>query len=135
MVVAVYLLTTTIAVSFGAGGMTCWMTRPGFPTRNLYASTWGGALAILVILFAVGAWTAKAAIFLAIDDRMPEHCSFAGLGTHPCVIGILSKPLLGFITVYGLLFIATPQMMLVLASAGVLDGLIDFRKRFLKSEM
>ena len=134
MVVAVYLLTTSIAVSFGGWWNDLLDDTPAFH-KEFVRFNLGRALAILVILFAVGAWTAKAAIFWQLTIVCLSMFFLQGLGLTHAVIGILSKPLLGFITVYGLLFIATPQMMLVLASAGVLDGLIDFRKRFLKSEM
>ena len=134
MVVAVYLLTTSITLSFGGWWNDLLDDTPTFH-KEFVRFNLGRTLAISAVLFAVAAWTAKTAIFWQLTIVCLSMFFLQGLGLAHAVAGALSKPLLGFVTVYGLLFIATPQMMLVLASAGVLDGFVDFRKRFIKPEM
>ena len=126
MVVAVYLLTVSVTLSFGGWWNDLLDDAQAFH-KEFVRFNLGRTLAIAAALFAVLAFGAKAAVFWQLFFLQ-------GLGLAHAVIGAFSKPLLGFVTVYGLLFIVTPQMMLVLASAGVLDGFVDFRKRFMKSD-
>lgn len=134
MVIAVYLLTVSVTLSFGGWWHDLLDDAQAFH-KEFVRFNLGRTLAISVALFVVVAWASKAAIFWQLTIVCLSMFFLQGLGLAHAVIGAISKPLLGFITVYGLLFIVTPQMMLVLASAGVLDGFLDFRKRFLKSEM
>ncbi len=134
MVIAVYLLTISVTLSFGGWWHDLLDDAQAFH-KEFVRFNLGRTLAISVALFAVVAWASKAAIFWQLTIVCLSMFFLQGLGLAHALIGAISKPALGFITVYGLLFIVTPQMMLLLASAGVLDGLLDFRKRFLKSEM
>lgn len=134
MVIAVYLLTVSVTLSFGGWWHDLLDDAQAFH-KEFVRFNLGRTLAVSVALFVVVAWASKAAIFWQLTIVCLSMFFLQGLGLAHAVIGAISKPLLGFITVYGLLFIVTPQMMLVLASAGVLDGFLDFRKRFLKSEM
>lgn len=134
MVVAVYLLTISVTLSFGGWWHDLLDDAQAFH-KEFVRFNLGRTLAISVALFAVVAWASKAAIFWQLTIVCLSMFFLQGLGLAHAVIGVISKPMLGFIIVYGLLFIVTPQMMLVLASAGVLDGFLDFRKRFLKPEM
>ncbi len=133
MVVAVYLLTVSVTSSFGGWWNDLLDDAQAFH-KEFVRFNLGRTLAIAAALFAVVAFSAKAAVFWQLTIVCLSMFFLQGLGLAHAVIGAFSKPLLGFVTVYGLLFIVTPQMMLVLASAGVLDGFVDFRKRFMKSD-
>ncbi len=134
MVIAVYLLIVSVTLSFGGWWHDLLDDAQTFH-KEFVRFNLGRTLALSVALFVVVALASKAAIFWQLTIVCLSMFFLQGLGLAHAVIGAISKPMLGFVTVYGLLLIVTPQMMLVLASAGVLDGFLDFRKRFLKSEM
>lgn len=134
MVVGVYLLTISVTLFLGSW----WHSlvdnvhtfREQFVRLNL-----GPALAALTLVLAGAAWIVKTAIFWQLAIICLSMFFLQGLGLAHAVIGQLSKSVLGFVAVYGLLVIAAPQMVLILASTGVLDGFVNFRKRFVKSGM
>ena len=132
MVVSVYLLAISVMLFLGG-----WWQGLADDVRTFHKEfvrlNLGRALAVFTVVLAGAAWIIKTAIFWQLAIICLSMFFLQGLGLAHAVIGQLSRSMLGFVAVYGLLFIAAPQMMLILASAGVLDGFVNFRKRFIKS--
>ena len=132
VVVAVYLLTVSFTLFLGGwwhGLMANMNTfRKEFASLDL-----GLVLAAVTAVLGVAAWFMKAPVLWQLTVVCLSMFFLHGLGLAHALIGKLRRPVMGFILVYGLMFFAAPQVVLMLASAGVLDGLVNFRKRFAKS--
>ena len=93
----------------------------------------GKVLAILAVIFVVTALVANQAILWQLAIVCLSIFSLQGMAIGHAIIGQFSYATLGFIAVYGLLFVAAPQMIMALSAIGVLDTFINFRMRFAKS--
>ena len=132
MVVAVYLLTVCVTLFFGGW----WQgLLDGIRTfhKEFVRLDLGLILAAFTLALGTSAWVMKTAIFWQLTIVCLSMFFLQGLGLAHALIVRLPKSMFGFVAIYGLLFIAAPQVILMFASIGVLDGLVNFRKRFLKS--
>ena len=93
----------------------------------------GKVIAALAILFVVAALVVKYAIFWQLALVCLSMFSIQGLAIAHALVGQMSKPIFGFVVVYGLLFLAAPQMVVALSAFGVMDSFINFRVRFAKT--
>jgi uncharacterized protein YybS (DUF2232 family) len=59
--------------------------------------------------------------------------SLQGMAIVHAFIGQFTNATIGFILVYGLLFIAAPQMVMTLSTLGLVDSFFEFRKRIIKT--
>ena len=94
----------------------------------------GKVIAVLVILFVVAALVVKYAIFWQLALVCLSMFAIQGLAIVHALVGQMSNPIFGFVVVYGLLFLAAPQMIVALSAFGVMDSFINFRVRFAKTK-
>ena len=134
MVVAIYLLTVSITLFF-AGWWQGLLDDVRTFHKEFVRLDLGLALAAFTVALGAAAWVIKTAIFWQLMIVCLSMFFLQGLGLAHAMIGQLPKPMFGFVAVYGLMLIAAPQVILTLASVGVLDGFVNFRKRFVKSKM
>ena len=92
----------------------------------------GKVIAALAILFIVAALVVKYAIFWQLVLVCLSMFAIQGLAIAHALVGQMSNPIFGFVVVYGLLFLAAPQMIVALSALGVMDSFINFRVRFAK---
>lgn len=94
----------------------------------------GAVLAIVSIICVIGALTIKYAIFWQLAFVCLSMFAIQGLAIVHALLGRLNNPIIGFIVVYGLLFLAAPQMIVALSAFGVMDSFLNFRVRFARSK-
>ena len=86
----------------------------------------GMVLASLAILFVIAGLVVKYAIFWQLAFVCLSMFAIQGLAIVHALLGQLSNPLFGFVIVYGLLFLAAPQMVVALSAFGVMDSFLKF---------
>ena len=134
VVVAVYLLTVSLTLFLGGWWQGLMANMSTF--RKEFASLdLGLILAAATTVLGIAAWFMKAPVLWQLIVVCFSMFFLHGLGLAHALIGRLRRPTIGFVLVYGLMFFAAPQVIMMLASAGVLDGLVDFRKRLAKSKL
>ncbi len=131
--VSLYLLTMSLTLFLGRWWQSLQGNIQAF--RNEFITLrLGKVLAGLTILFVIAALVVKHAIFWQLAIVCLSMFSLPGMAIVHAIIGQLSSSVFGFVVVYGLLFIAAPQMIMALSTLGVMDTFINFRKRFVKSK-
>ena len=93
----------------------------------------GRVLAVLAIVFLIAALMLKYAILWQLALVCLSIFSIQGIAIVHAFFGQFSNSIIGFVLVYGLLFIAAPQMIVTLSALGAIDAFFNFRKRFVKS--
>ncbi len=93
----------------------------------------GKVLAIVTVTFLVAALMLKYAILWQLTLVSLSIFSIQGMAIVHAFIGQFANSIIGFVVVYGLLLIATPQMILALSTLGVIDAFLNFRKRIVKA--
>jgi hypothetical protein len=93
----------------------------------------GKVLAILTITFLIAALMLKYAILWQLTLVSLSIFSIQGMAIAHAFFGQFANSIIGFVAVYGLLLIATPQMIVALSALGVIDTFFNFRKRFVKA--
>lgn len=93
----------------------------------------GRVLAIFAIALIIAALLLNYAILWQLALVCLSIFSIQGMAIVHAFFGQFSNSIIGFIMVYGLLFIAAPQMIMTLSALGVIDTFFNFRKRFVKS--
>ena len=129
--VSLYLLTMSLALFLGRWWHGLQDNIQAF-RKEFISLRLGKVLAIFAVLFAIGALVAKYAILWQLAIVCLSMFSLQGMAIVHAIIGQLSNSMLGFVAVYGLLFIAAPQMIMALSALGVLDAFVNFRARFAK---
>lgn len=130
--VGVYLITSSITLFLGRWWQSVYANTQAFRTEFI-ALRLGTVLAVVAILFVIASLLVNHAILWQLSIVCLSMFSLQGMAIAHALIGQLSSPMIGFIAVYGLLFIAAPQMLMALSTLGVLDTFINFRTRFAKS--
>jgi len=92
----------------------------------------GKVLAILTVIFLIAALMLKYAILWQLTLVSLSIFSIQGMAIVHAFFGQFANSIIGFVVVYGLLLIATPQMIVALSALGVIDTFFNFRKRFVK---
>ena len=129
--VGIYLLTMSLTLFLGRWWHGLQDNVQAFRVEFI-ALRLGKVLAVFALLFVIGALVVKYAIFWQLAIVCLSMFSLQGMAIAHAVIGQLSYSMPGFVVMYGLLLIATPQMLMVLSTLGVLDSFINFRARFAK---
>jgi len=93
----------------------------------------GKVLAILTVIFLIAALMLKYAILWQLTLVSLSIFSIQGMAIVHAFFGQFANSIIGFVVVYGLLLIATPQMIVALSALGVIDTFFNFRKRFVKA--
>lgn len=93
----------------------------------------GKVLAILTVTFLIAALMLKYAILWQLTLVSLSIFSIQGMAIVHAFFGQYANSIIGFVAVYGLLLIATPQMVVALSALGVIDAFFNFRKRFVKA--
>ena len=93
----------------------------------------GKVLAILTVTFLIAALMLKYAILWQLTLVSLSIFSIQGMAIVHAFFGQYANSIIGFVAVYGLLLIATPQMIVALSTLGVIDVFFNFRKRFVKA--
>ncbi len=92
----------------------------------------GKVLAALAVLLVLAALVIQHTMFWQLALVCLSMFSLQGIAVAHAILGQFSHSALGFVAIYGLLFIAAPQMLIALSAFGVLDTFFDFRVRFVK---
>lgn len=131
--VSLFMLTMSLTLFLGRW----WQSLQGYIVafrKEFITIRLGKVLAGFTMLFVIAALVVKHAMFWQLAIVCLSMYSLQGMAIVHAIIGQLSSSMLGFVVVYGLLFIAAPQMIMALSTLGVLDTLINFRERFVKSK-
>ncbi|MDH3608736.1 MAG: DUF2232 domain-containing protein [Gammaproteobacteria bacterium] len=93
----------------------------------------GKVLAIVTVTFLVAALMLKYAILWQLTLVSLSIFFIQGMAIVHAFFGQFANSIIGFVVIYGLLLIATPQMILALSTLGVIDAFLNFRKRIVKA--
>ncbi|MGH1537784.1 MAG: DUF2232 domain-containing protein [Gammaproteobacteria bacterium] len=93
----------------------------------------GKILAVLAISLLMMALMLKYAIFWQLALVCLSIFSIQGMSIVHAFFGQFSNSIIGLVMVYGVLFVAAPQMLMTLSTLGVVDTFFNFRKRFVKT--
>lgn len=93
----------------------------------------GKVLAILTVAFLIAALMLKYAILWQLTLVSLSIFSIQGMAIVHAFFGQFANSIIGFVVIYGLLLIATPQMIVALSALGVIDTFFNFRKRISKA--
>lgn len=129
--ISLYLLTTTLTFFLGRWWHGLQENIKAFRDEFITIKL-GRVLMSLTILFVIVALVAKYSIFWQLAFVCLSMFILQGMAVAHAIIGQLSSSVLWFVILYGLLFLAAPQMGVALSTLGVLDSIIDFRRRFVK---
>ena len=132
VLISLYILTTAITFFLGRQWQGFQENIRSF-REEFITLRMGKVLAMLVIGFLLAALLLKYAILWQLALVCLSIFSIQGMAIAHAVLGQFSNSIIGFVMVYGLLFIAAPQMILTLSALGVVDTFFNFRKRFVKT--
>ena len=131
VLVSLFILATSITVFLGRQWQGFQENIRSF-REEFVAIRLGKVLAGLAVAFLMAALMLKYAILWQLALVCLSIFSIQGMAIVHAFFGQFSNSIFGFMVVYGLLFIAAPQMILALSTLGVVDAFFDFRKRLLK---
>ncbi len=132
MLVSLFLLTTAVTLFLARQWQGFQENIRSF-REEFIALRLGKVLAILAIGLFMTALMLKYAIFWQLALVCLSIFSIQGMSIVHAFFGQFSNSIIGFVMVYGLLFIAAPQMVMTLSTLGVVDTFFNFRKRFIKT--
>jgi hypothetical protein len=93
----------------------------------------GKVLAIFAIVLIIAALVLNYAVLWQLALVCLSIFSIQGMAIVHAFIVQFSNSTIGFVLVYGLLFVAAPQMIVALSALGVIDTFFNFRNQFVKS--
>ena len=131
VLISLYILTTAITLFLGRQWQGFQENIHSF-RKDFIALHLGKVLAMLAIGFMLAALLFKYAILWQLALVCLSIFSIQGMAIVHAFLGQFSNSIIGIVLVYGLLFIAAPQMIITLSTLGVVDTFFNFRKRFVK---
>ena len=131
--VGLYLLVVTLTLFLGRWWQGVYHHTREF-RKEFIGLRLGKVLAALTGVFVIGGLLMKHAMLWQLAIVCLSMFCLQGLAIVHALIGQLSSATIWFVMVYGLLFIAAPQMIVALSALGVLDTVINFRVRLAKSK-
>ncbi|QMU62604.1 MAG: hypothetical protein GKR92_13195 [Gammaproteobacteria bacterium] len=131
VLVSLFILVTSITVFLGRQWQGFQENIRSF-REEFVAIRLGKVLAGLAVVFLIAALVFKYAILWQLALVCLSIFSLQGMAIAHAFFGQFSNSIFGFVAVYGLLFIAAPQMIMTLSTLGVVDTFFDFRKRLVK---
>ncbi|MEJ2115651.1 MAG: hypothetical protein P8X88_06295 [Gammaproteobacteria bacterium] len=132
VLISLYILTTAITFFLGRQWQGFQENIRSF-REEFITLRMGKVLAILAIGFLLAALLLKYAILWQLALVCLSIFSIQGMAIVHAILGQFSNSIIGFVMVYGLLFIAAPQMIMTLSTLGGVDAFFNFRKRFIKT--
>jgi hypothetical protein len=131
ILVSLFILVTSITVFLGRQWQGFQENIRSF-REEFVAIRLGKVLAGLAVAFLMAALMLKYAILWQLALVCLSIFTIQGMAIVHAFFGQFSNSIFGFVMIYGLLFIAAPQMIMALSTLGVVDAFFDFRKRLLK---
>ena len=132
MLVSLFVLSTSITVFLARQWYGFQENTRSF-REEFVAISLSKVLAGLAIALLMAALVFKYAILWQLALVCLSIFSLQGMAIVHAFVGQFSNATIGFIMVYGLLFIAAPHMVMTLSTLGLVDSFFDFRKRIIKS--
>ncbi len=132
VLVSLFVLSTSITV-FLARQWSGYQENTRSFREEFVAISLSKVLAGLAIGLLMAALVFKYAILWQLALVCLSIFSLQGMAIVHAFIGQFTNATIGFILVYGLLFIAAPQMVMTLSTLGLVDSFFEFRKRIIKT--